>query len=142
MKRGVVTPEYRSWLSMKTRCRNPKAPNFHLYGGRGIAVCKRWLSFESFLADMGYRPPGTSLDRVDNALGYFRENCRWSTAKEQASNRRNNRLITIGYETLTLTEWARRAGISDTAMLYRVRPMTRPVATLDVWRVVQNGATW
>jgi hypothetical protein len=91
------TPTYRSWLSMKARCSNPKSPNWLRYGGRGIAVCSRWQQFENFSADMGERPPGKTLDRSNNDLGYFPSNCRWATPKEQAANRSNSkrRLTTL-----------------------------------------------
>ena len=81
---------YSSWLNMKSRCCNPKNPHFHNYGGRGITVCQKWLdSFENFLADMGERPRGKTLDRINNELGYHKDNCKWSTPKEQSLNTRD-----------------------------------------------------
>lgn len=119
---GETSREYRVWSAMIARCHNPHAPNFSLYGGRGITVCDRWrVSFEAFLADVGPRPAGASIDRIDNDRGYEPGNCRWATAREQASNRRNNHRVTLGGETRTITEWARMVGISDTAFLARLR---------------------
>lgn len=83
------TSIYRRWNSMLQRCLNARNKSFKNYGGRGITVCERWLKFENFLADMGLPPPGLSLDRIDNDLGYFKENCRWATASEQRINQRN-----------------------------------------------------
>lgn len=83
------TPTYNTWACMIQRCTNPKHKNYYLYGGRGITVCSRWLnSFLYFKEDMGERPEEMTLDRVDNNLGYFKENCRWADTATQHSNRR------------------------------------------------------
>ncbi len=75
----------RSWQAMKRRCLSPKHKN-GWYMKRGITVCQRWMNFENFLSDMGYRPKGLTLDRIDNTKGYFPENCRWATVKQQLQN--------------------------------------------------------
>lgn len=81
------SPTYRSWSAMMQRCYNKRHTYFQHYGGRGIAVCDDWLNFENFYEDMGERPDGTSLDRIDNSKGYSPTNCRWSTRLEQNRNR-------------------------------------------------------
>ena len=87
---GAESPTYQSWRAMVKRCTQPTAANWKYYGGRGIRVCARWREgFEAFLADMGERPPATTLDRYpDNDGNYESGNCRWATPKQQAQNRR------------------------------------------------------
>jgi hypothetical protein len=83
------SPTYRSWMKVIQRCTNPKSNRWSRYGGRGIAVCKRWLSFKAFLEDVGERPAGKTIDRVDNDGNYEPGNVRWATPKEQVANRRH-----------------------------------------------------
>ena len=108
---GEYSVEYRTWRSMLQRCSNPKIAKFYNYGGRGIKVCERWLKFENFLADMGRRPDGMSIDRIDVNRHYEPSNCRWATTIEQANNTRSNILLTFEGKTQSPKKWAEYLGI-------------------------------
>ena len=118
---GRETPTYQAWAAMKKRCLNPDHRNYAGYGGRGIDVCQRWMEFENFLSDMGNRPDGMSLDRINNDAGYSPENCRWATAIDQNNNRRSNTLITFDDKTFTVSQWARELGMKKNALIERFR---------------------
>lgn len=107
-KRG---PTYRSWECMKSRCNNPNDPCYSIYGGRGIAVADAWSGFAQFLSDMGERPEGTTLDRIDVNKGYEPGNCRWATAQVQASNKRSNVMVFWHGEKMTLMQLSRLTGV-------------------------------
>ena len=103
--------EYTVWAQMKDRCSNQNHKFYNRYGGRGIKVCNEWLKFENFYKDMGERPNGKTLDRINNNKGYYKENCKWSTMKEQCRNTRRNKFITYKNQTLCLAEWAEKLGL-------------------------------
>ena len=110
---GKGTPTYRTWNAMKQRCNNCNAPNYYLYGGRGIKICKEWNdSFIAFLSDMGERPKGTTLDRIDSNGDYCKENCRWATPKEQSMNLRTTNIIVYDGITDSVHGWCERLGVS------------------------------
>lgn len=114
------SPEYRTWTSMRHRCLYEHNKNYKNYGGRGIKICDRWLnSFENFREDMGERPPGTSLDRIDNEGGYDPSNCKWSTTAEQASNKRSNVRVEYEGQSYTLTQLALKLGIKKRTLSSR-----------------------
>lgn len=111
-KHGLCTYSgYKSWSGMLDRCLNPKHGSYKDYGGRGITVCDRWLDVKNFIADMGERPPGLSLERLDGNRGYSKENCIWADRKTQARNKRSNRLLTFNGKTATLAEHCEDAGL-------------------------------
>jgi hypothetical protein len=106
---------------MKARCANPSAAHFDRYGGRGISVCARWQSFDQFLADIGERPAGTTLDRINNEGNYEPGNCRWATRKANSRNRSDNHLLTFNGQTKTLAEWVESTSHSLATLQGRVR---------------------
>lgn len=121
-ERKVKTPGFYTWASMLRRCTYSWDQAYPSYGGRGIKVCDRWRkSFYSFIEDMGEKPAGMTLDRIDNNGNYEPGNCRWATAKTQTRNRRNTRRLTYGGETRSLTEWAETKGISIATIRSRLR---------------------
>lgn len=114
------TATYSSWASMISRCTNPKSTSWPIYGDKGITVCERWLKFENFLADMGERPAGMSLERKKNEEGYTPENCGWATRAEQSRNRSSCIRLTDGTEVMTLAEWARKFDVPKTTFYRHV----------------------
>lgn len=117
-RRRDFSREYLSWASMRKRCNNPKERG---YGARGITVCDRWdKSFEAFLADMGPRPAGMTIDRIDNERGYYPGNCRWASVFTQNRNRRTTRFLTHNGVTMCLTDWAQALQMPRTALVSRL----------------------
>lgn len=112
---------YQVWGNMKQRCLNPNSTRYADYGGRGITVCERWLSFENFLADMGVAPDGLTLDRVDNEKGYSPDNCVWNTYANQNKNSRRAKLVTIGKRTMCINDWCRLIGLSYCSYKQRIK---------------------
>ncbi len=124
-RRGLAADfksEYYVWSGMIQRCTNPKLAGYKNYGGRGIAVCERWLnSFANFLEDMGPRPsPQHTLERQNNHNDYCKHNCVWASRLAQANNKRNNRRITFNDITLTLQQWSRITGIDRNTIATRI----------------------
>ena len=140
------TAEHKIWVHMRERCFNPNATSYARYGAKGITVCERWNSFESFLTDMGPRPsPKHSIDRFPNQKGdYEPGNCRWATAKQQMRNVSSNHLLAFRGEEKPLTEWAEILGIPVGVVRNRIRSLwseedalTRPVEPRKPRRVCQ-----
>jgi hypothetical protein len=135
-KHGMAsTNVYGVWQQIHQRCGNPRAPSFENYGGRGIKVCERWKSFENFVADMGIRPDGYSIDRINNDGDYEPSNCRWATTAQQLNNKRNSRVLELNGERKTIAEWSEKFGIDWHTIRSRVdrygwtieRALTTPV---------------
>lgn len=121
-KHGMIRSQaYKTWLAMRSRVNNPKNHKYPRYGGRGIGICAHWDDFRNFYADMGERPTGMSIERIDNDGDYCPENCRWATSKEQANNTRRNRSLTHQGEIRTLTQWAEKLGINARTVSTRLR---------------------
>lgn len=114
-------PEWFVWSAMKSRCTNPNATAYHNYGGRGIKVCDRWLTYANFINDMGRRPtPQHTIDRINNDGDYEPSNCRWATCSEQNRNRRMLRLEREGKK-LSVRELASAFGVCVNTIRYRMK---------------------
>lgn len=118
--RKDVYDAYRSWVGMRNRCSNPKNKLYRQYGGRGIAVSQEWSTFEAFLSDMGPRPQGATLGRIDNDLGYSKGNCRWEDKKEQERNKTTTRWVEFNGEKKALSEWCEIVGLPFHVVHYRL----------------------
>lgn len=138
-----LSPTYNSWRGMVERCNNPKHICAALYLERGIKVCERWRKFDNFLSDMGERPAGTSIDRIDSNGDYELSNCRWADGSLQAKNRRKFsrkrglRILTFNGESRSVSAWAKVLGISFPALRQRLhkgwtteRALATPVRSL------------
>jgi hypothetical protein len=122
-KHGMYgTPVYNTWIKMVQRCTDAGFRDYAHYGGRGITVCKRWLTFANFYKDMGDKPsPAHSLDRINNNSGYRKGNCRWATQKEQANNTRSNLVFRFRGKKLTLQQVADSTGIVRSKLVSRLK---------------------
>ena len=116
-----ASPTYKSWENMMQRCTNPKHHHWSKYGGAGITVCDRWKTFTNFLQDMGERPEGKTIDRIDFNKGYEPQNCKWSTPKEQQRNRKACRMITWKGTTKSMVEWSEFLKIPYSILEGRIR---------------------
>ncbi len=138
------TREFSTWTDIQTRCHNPNSTGYADYGGRGITVCDRWReSFLNFLADMGERPKGMTIERDNNDGPYSPDNCRWATRTEQARNKRNSVRVP-GHEGKALAELAEAAGITRSGMWLRVKKGKTPEVLRPSKRVgcvTFNGVT-
>lgn len=113
--------EYNSWYSMHQRCLNPEKDNYASYGGAGISICERWInSFDNFIDDMGFRPKGTTLDRIDSAGNYEPSNCKWSTYSEQTINTNRTFWVDDNGKKICLNYFAKKYGIPSTTIKYRI----------------------
>lgn len=120
--RGSENPTYWSWANMVQRCTNPKAYKYPQYGGAGITVCDRWKGdYAAFLADMGERPKGMTIDRIDGTKGYYPGNCRWATPEEQSGNLKTTSWVDYKGERITMSQLSKRLGISKKTLFYRVK---------------------
>lgn len=119
--RGAMTEIYMIWLTMRKRCSNPKSNGYARYGGRGISVCQRWDEFNNFIADMGERLPGKTLDRKDNDGNYEPSNCRWATRKEQSANSTLTKQIVFNGETKSVRQWEVSLGLGQGALWHRLK---------------------
>lgn len=118
---GKTSKTYKAWSQMKQRCLNPNHEAYSDYGGRGITVCERWMTFPPFLEDMGEAPPGLTLERIDVNLGYFKENCTWATEAEQNRNRRDSVKYTIDGQTKNQSVWCMEFGIKHGTFANRLK---------------------
>lgn len=130
--------EYSIWSAMKKRCFDVNNQDYKNYGGRGITVCDRWVnSFANFYADLGAKPDGYSLDRIDVNGNYEPSNCKWSSLEEQANNKTNSVKYTLNGETLTITQWSKKSGLKVASLRKRLTQgmeLSRALVNVDYRR--------
>ena len=139
---------YITWKNMLKRCNDPENDNYQYYGGKGIRVCARWLCFEAFVEDMGWRPDNKTLDRKFSNKNYTKNNCRWATKKQQANNTSNNRRLTYKGETKNLVHWAKKFKLPPTTITSRLKrgwtvsaALTKPTRMNAVQEHTYKGKT-
>ncbi len=114
--------EYNAWRGMRQRCLSPDNPEYERYGARGIKVCERWRSFENFIADIGEKPsPSHSIDRINNDMDYSPDNCKWSTPKEQARNRRTSLMLEFNGIRQSAAAWGEQVGVGYKIISQRIK---------------------
>ena len=119
--RSTQHPLYNIWAGIMDRCHNQSARDYYLYGGRGISVCERWKHIENFIADMGDRHYGRSIDRINNDGNYEPRNCRWATIKQQSNNRRTNHILKFKGKSQTMQAWSEEIGVNKNTLYGRTR---------------------
>ncbi len=125
------TKEHAIWKSIIQRCINPRNASYKNYGQKGITICEEWRnSFEAFFRDMGTKPEKMSIDRIDNTRSYSKDNCKWSTNKEQQNNKSSNRILILNGRSQNLQEWANELGMNHKMLRRRVRLGWTDVAVL------------
>lgn len=117
------SPTYKSWSEMKYRCGNKKRLDYV-----DVGYCERWESFENFLEDMGERPKGKTIDRIDGSLGYSPSNCRWADKFVQAENRKSTHYFTHNGQTLMLKDWAKFTGVKRSTLAQRIYVYNWPLS--------------
>lgn len=116
-----ASPTYLTWINMRRRCQDVKSTKYPQYGALGITVCSEWQSFEGFLSDMGVRPDGKTLDRINGDLGYTKDNCRWATPAEQSSNLKTTTWVEYNGVRVDLTSLSKSLGLSKGTLSYRIK---------------------
>jgi pentatricopeptide repeat protein len=137
-RRGRKTDAYRVWESMIRRCHNPNQESYRHYGAKGVTVCDRWRDFRNFIADMGEKPPGMTIDRIDPRRGYEPGNVRWADCKTQARNKTTAHMVTFRGQTKCIAEWAEELGIKAKTLRARLVDHKMPI-DVALTRPVRSG---